>query len=60
MWIFSQKLVELGWFYKQVRFEKFCMCSFVAACKRLLVSPMENYLMVSYLESSTDCIKFPE
>ena len=25
---FSQKLVELGWLYKQVRFENFCMCSF--------------------------------
>ena len=25
---FSQKLVELGWLYKQVWFKKFCMSSF--------------------------------
>ena len=57
-WIFSQKLVELGWLYKQVRFEKFCMCSFVAACERLLLSPVEKYLVFSSQEQcNTFCMK---
>ena len=39
MRIVSQKLLELEWLYKQVRFEKFCMCSFYGSmCKVTIVA----------------------
>ena len=37
MWIFSQKLVKLGLLYKQVRFEKFCMCSFCGGMGKVTI-----------------------
>ena len=49
MWIFSQKLVELGWLYKQVRFEKFCMCSFCGSMKMVTIVVYGKYLVVSSL-----------
>ena len=37
MWIFYQKFVELGLLYKQVRFEKFCMCSFCGSMGKVSI-----------------------